>query len=118
MSGICAAWYKGDPGRAVRSVAAISSGLALSPLEQASKEAGNGAALGISARFTSQQIYRNRRLLVCCDAELYNEDELQRSVGKRDPLAGGSGTAALIAALYERHGGRSIEKLRGAFAIV
>ena len=67
----------------------------------------------MSARFAGQQIYRDRRVLLACDAELLNEKELAAAAGATVPT-----TAALLAALYERFGAGFVEKLRGAFSLV
>jgi asparagine synthase (glutamine-hydrolysing) len=55
---------------------------------------------------------------VACDADLCNEDELEEECGDFLQAPGASRTAALLAALYERHGSEFLNRLRGAFSII
>lgn len=71
------------------------------------------AAMGVKSLLTSVSLHSRDRLLVACDAEIYNRDELQNGI------AGYFATtpAALIAELYLRHGEEFVKKLDGVFAI-
>jgi len=118
MSGICAVWRREKPGRTAETLASISRGLSLAASEWIGQETDQSAGVGVSGRFASQQLYENPRVLIACDAELHNEDELRGSTGDREQVAGRGQTAALLAALYERFGCGFVEKLRGAFSLI
>jgi asparagine synthase (glutamine-hydrolysing) len=112
MSGICAIWRKDGAERAAGVAALLSAELSLSDREHNQSQSDRAAGVGVSARFAGQQVFKNERVLVACDADLSNEDELAGIVGEKRPAA------ELIAALYERLGAASIEKLRGAFSVI
>jgi len=107
MSGICAVWRKGNPRHLAETLASMTAGLLLESSERAGQETEGDAGLGVSARFSGQQIHRGSHVLLACDAELLNEKELASMAG-----ASGLTTAALLAALYERSGTAFVEKLR------
>ena len=116
MSGICAVWHKNRPVDLTGTVSAVTAGLALSSSERPRHETDHGVGLGVQVRFAdAQQIFRDPRVLLACDAELLNHRELAASIGARDQDVG---RAALLAALYERHGEAFVEKLRGGFSVV
>jgi asparagine synthase (glutamine-hydrolysing) len=119
MSGICAVWQKENPGQVAETLASVSSGLSLAPSEHIERLADPlGAGVGVSARFSTQQIHQNPRILIACDADLYNENDLSEQLEKGGPIPGNNKTAALLAALYERFGCDFVEKLQGAFSLV
>jgi asparagine synthase (glutamine-hydrolysing) len=90
--------------------------LCLSREERPRHETELDAGIGVQARFPdSQQIFRNRRVMLACDAELLNERELWGLAGCASPAAG---VAALLASLYERYGESFVERLRGGFSVV
>jgi len=114
MSGICAVWRPDDPGRTAEMLAAISAGLAAYDGDAIVQQELDGAGgVGVAARFEPQQIYRANRVILACDAEIYNEDELREAAG----VAAGS-TAQLLTALYERSGIDFVRKVRGSFSLV
>ena len=113
MSGICAVWRKGNPRHLGETLASMTAGLLLESPEQAGQETEGDAGIGVSARFSGQQIHRGSDVLLACDAELLNEKELVSTAG-----VSGLTTAALLAALYERFGTAFVEKLRGAFSVL
>ena len=76
------------------------------------------AGVAVAARFSTQQIFSNSRLLIACDADLYNENELKGGAGDGSEVPENARTAALLAALYERFGSSFVEKLRGGFSVV
>jgi asparagine synthase (glutamine-hydrolysing) len=117
MSGICAVWQRQDPGRTPAILTAMCGGLSLDRGEVASTAAGEFAGLGISARFPTQQLYRGSRVMVACEADLYNQTELRGLIGN---FAGGgkTETAELMAGLYDRFGADFVGKLRGDFSMV
>jgi asparagine synthase (glutamine-hydrolysing) len=117
MSGISGAWRKNEPPRIATTVAALNAGLSFSPGDRAEVETlpEAGAGVGVQARFDGQETFRNERVLLACDAELVNEAELRRSLGIDHGL---QGHGALLAALYERHGVRFVDGLRGAFSVI
>jgi len=117
MSGICALWCdRGkSPERIAGALAAMTGGLTLAS-EQMETKAGESAGVGVSSRFSTQQIYQDSRILLACDADLDNEDELENLVRARVPKTGR--TASLLASLYERYGDAFVEKLSGAFSVV
>ena len=116
MSGICAVWTPGRPDRLPRILKAVSAGLVLDPAESVQQSVDVDAGMGVAARFEPQQFYRNDRVLISCDADLQNQEELSASV----PADGGPdvSTAALLARLYQRYDATFVEKLRGAFSLV
>jgi len=118
MSGVCAVWRKENTARTPETLASLCAGLSLERSDLVQMVTADGTGLGICARFPSQQLYQDSRLLVACDAELYNEAELWKVLGGAPALPGENGTAAAIAGLYERCGTSSVEKLRGQFSLV
>lgn len=118
MSGICAVWRKDGATAASEILSASVRGLALATSEHQSQAADPDVGVAVSARFDTQQVYRNSRVLIACDADLLNEAALQESVRDRQQTPGAAKTASLFAALYERYGGTFVEKLRGAFSVV
>ena len=117
MSGICAVWLKENPGRAAAVLASLNAGLAPAAADRKSQENEAGAGVAVSSRFDEQQMHRGRRVLIACDADLLNEDELADCIRwKAEPRA--SRAAALLGALYERFGCEFVEKLRGGFSVV
>lgn len=97
---------------------ALSFPVSLDAGERPQCETADQAGVGVSATFNSQQIYADSRVLIACDAELYNEPELRRYTTPCQPGKAGSETAALLAALYEQFGQEFIEKLRGLFSLI
>ncbi len=115
MSGICAVWRKDDPGRLPQILQLVCAGCALEPEEQTRTASSlEGIGVGVSARFGHQQLYEDNGTIVASDAELFNENELRRLAGVPPP----AGTAALLAALYQRTGPAFVEKLRGDFSVI
>jgi asparagine synthase (glutamine-hydrolysing) len=117
MSGICAVWRPGNPNRTAETLASVIDGLALAAVEQPARETDGDAGVGASRRFSTQQTYANDRVLVACDADLLNEDELKATVERGKPTPNRQ-TAALLANLYERFGAEFVERLRGGFGFV
>ena len=118
MSGICGVWRMDNPARTDGTLGAVCRGLSLVPSERSGQKSAQGAGVAVSAAFGTQQIYGDGHVLVACDADLYNEAELAASAGGVDPVPDGGGTAALIAALYERLGAGFVEKLSGNFSLI
>src|SRR5438067_9869126 len=117
MSGICAVWRKRNPERTRTTLASLTEGLSLSTAERIEDALAQGAGVGVCARFQTQQIYKSADVLLACDADLYNEDELATPAAA-DQAPERNKTAALLAGLYKRHGMEFVEKLRGAFSVV
>ena len=118
MSGICAVWRAGGPDRTAATLVSMNAGLALEGAENCAYESDGPAGTGVAARFPGQQLYRDARVLLACDADLIQSEELAETVEREGPLSGPAHTAALLAALYQRHGASFLEKLRGGFAVV
>jgi asparagine synthase (glutamine-hydrolysing) len=118
MSGICAVWRTDGSGGVGEALASLGGGMSPLGKENFRRESDAEAGVAVSARFETQQVYRNERVLIACDAELYNEDELRELVGAGNIAAGNSKTAAMLAALYERFGSDFPSKLRGAFSMI
>jgi asparagine synthase (glutamine-hydrolysing) len=118
MSGICAVWRSDYSEEAGVALGHISRGLSLAADDRIARESEPGIGVGLCARFGTQQIYRNARLLLVCDADLHNEKELAALAGHTGEAPASAKTAALLAALYERCGNRFVEKLRGAFSLI
>lgn len=117
MSGICAVWDHRNCNTSQK-LNRIVDGLTISTVERAHIRADREIGVGVAARFNTQQVYETPRLLVACDAELFNTDELLRAVGDSHRIAEENQTPAVIAALYERFGPQFVDRLRGAFSIV
>ncbi len=114
MSGICAVWRRDHPEQVPEMLGAVSEALLLHEAERVERLTAPGIGLGVSARFATQQIHQNSQVMIACDADLQNEEELRGSIGRHESM----GTAALLAALYERFGSGFVEKLRGGFSLV
>ena len=115
MSGICAIWREKEPRGASAPLAAMTSAMSLDAAESTRQTCLEGAGVGVVARFESQQMHESDTLLVATDADLLNEKELAETIGGLKP---GMNTAALVAALYRKHGCDFAAKLRGGFAVV
>jgi len=118
MSGICAVWWGGNPQQSVATLSSINRGLSVHGVESVGQRMDQDAGLAVSARFDTQQIYEDPRVVIACDAELYNEDELSELVKHEHQLPDDARTAAVLAALYDRFGTDFVEKLRGVFSLV
>lgn len=115
MSGICGLCHENASGT-VETLASMTGGLCLGAEDRVAQEIDHNAGVGVASRFETQQLHRDAGLLVACDADLYNEDDLLRAAGERP--GDGLTTAALLAALYRRWGPEFVEKLRGAFSLI
>jgi len=115
MSGICAVWRKQDPARLADMLAAVNGGLSVAASERMDRKTALecGAGVAVSAAFATQQVHEDPHVLVACDADLCNEDELRVSAGEKN-----SPVAALIAAMYDRFGSDFPEKLNGNFSVI
>lgn len=118
MSGICGVWHQDDAAWVSETVASLSRGLALHTTEFRQQRPDGTAGIGLSARFATQQIYEDASILIVCDAELYNEAELQALAGDRRPEPDSGRIASLLAVLYGRLGPAFVNKLVGAFSFV
>jgi len=118
MSGICGAWDRANPARIPESLARFTKGLSLSELENVRQRNEGPAGIGASARFATQQVYESSRILIACDADLQNEDELRASVQDAELVPADAKVAALLAGLYERFGYDFVSRLRGAFSLI
>jgi asparagine synthase (glutamine-hydrolysing) len=74
---------------------------------------GQSAGLGVTYRLDTNSSYSGDKLVVACDAEIYNLDDLRRSVAATQATT----ISALIAQLYLRHGEEFIAKLDGVFSL-
>ena len=116
MSGICAVWRKGDTGQTALTLASVTGALSVGVREETDTELDGDVGLGVCARWTTQQLYRDAQVLVACDADLCEEEELwEHCAGGRSIVIAANQTAALIARLYDRWGCDCVEKLRGSF---
>jgi asparagine synthase (glutamine-hydrolysing) len=74
----------------------------------------NEAALGVTSVLASTSLHFGDGLLVACDAEIYNREELVNNMSGSLPAMT---AAALIGELYLRHSDEFIEKLNGVFSL-
>ncbi len=118
MSGICAVCRLGNPGALNGTLADMLGGLSANNAERVLKISQASVGVGVTARFASQQIYQNERVLIACDAELYNENSLAATFARGEASTEGSATASLLGAMYEKTGLDFVEKLRGGFSII
>ena len=107
MSGICAVWRRDHPEQSSEALSAVSEGLHLHPSERLARRMASGIGLGVAARFATQQVHENGQVMIACDADLTNEEELWSLAGRRES----AGTAALLAGLYDRFGSDFVEKV-------
>ena len=117
MSGICALWGRAS-GPAVSGLGARMLGaLKLDVTERPNviEDLAGPILAGVSARFDTQQSYAHDDVIVVCDAEFYNEAELQRSVDFKS-IDRGLDTAALLRELYRRYDLDLFDRLRGKFS--
>jgi asparagine synthase (glutamine-hydrolysing) len=115
MSGICGILRKDGPARTLETLRRVSAGCSLETAESlltAATDAGIG--VGVAVRFDSQQIHEDARVIVACEAELFNTAELRGRAG----AAPDSSTAALLAALYVKLGTAFVDELRGDFSVI
>jgi asparagine synthase (glutamine-hydrolysing) len=119
MSGICAILHD-HPEHLAETLGDMTRRLALDTAERLSErvDCSTGAGVGLAIRFATQQIYQSPRILMACDAELLNEQELRQGAPQQEDVDPGAEKAALLSRLYERFGDRFVEKLQGAFSIV
>ena len=118
MSGICAISRKNAPSHLSTALSSIVARLTFGVEDTISQNRDEAAGVAVAARFGTQQIYQNDRLMIACDADLYNQDDLLKLVELTEAPSEGSQTAGLCAALYERFGCDFVEKLQGAFSLV
>lgn len=118
MSGIGAVWRRSASPRLSRTLSCLAASLSFGPEEPVSQCSSEGAGVAAAARFETQQTYQNGRLMVACDADLSNQDDLQKLVEAAERFPEGTQTAGLCGALYERFGVDFVEKLHGAFSLV
>src|SRR5271154_1305408 len=93
----------------VAMVSALNNGNVATHAKFVSQEAG----IGITSAFESDSLYVGNGLRVVCDAEIYNREELQKTL----PVAEPASIAALLAALYQQSGEDFINKLEGVFSL-
>jgi asparagine synthase (glutamine-hydrolysing) len=117
MSGIGAVFRNASPDDIRTSLESMNTGLVLGK-ESCSYESEGQGGVSVAARFAEQQVYRGMRVLLACDAELINKDEMAAAAGRACDHSGKANTAELLAALYERYGPSFVEKLRGGFSLV
>ena len=118
MSGICGVWRLDGSEGVAGILSSVSRGLSLRPSERIERKFEHGVGLAVAARFSTQQIYENSRVLVACDCDLLNEEQLRESASSDPSVPDNGKSAALMGALYERFGCDFLVKLRGAFSVV
>jgi asparagine synthase (glutamine-hydrolysing) len=96
----------------------VCSGLTLDRSEHRRTVVDQNAGLGVSARFAAQQVYESPHVIVACDAELYNESEINALLGQTPGAVPEMHTAAAVAGLYKQFGSKCFEKLRGDFSVI
>ena len=119
MSGISAVWRDRweSPERFAATIASLTGALCLDS-EQRMTRTAETAGVGVSSCSLTRQLHQDKRVLIACDADLDNQDELMALVPSWPPAAANAGTASLMAALYERFGEGFVEKLSGAFSVI
>jgi asparagine synthase (glutamine-hydrolysing) len=118
MSGICAVWRKQDPRKTTVTLASVCTGLSLDRSDRILQAVDENAGLGTAARFPTQQLFQSSRFLAVCEAQLYNEPEIWKTLGIAPGAAGEAGTAAALAGLYRRFGTAFLERLHGEFSLI
>ena len=115
MSGICAVLWRRSPSVAQDSLARLCEGLRVHPTERLERKFNGGVGLGVCRRFAGQQLAEYNGLLVACDADLYNENELRLLANASTEIPS---TAVLLAMLYSQFGSSFVDRLRGACSFV
>lgn len=106
MSGIYAGWRRGGGiAQVLAESARHRSGRVVGPVVRGE------AGVVVCAQNGRQTLYDDERVIVACEAELYQTAELRESAPDAES------DAALVAALYLRFGRSFVERLRGRFAI-
>jgi len=72
------------------------------------------ASLAVTSTVKTASLHSSDRLLVVCDAEIHNQNELRKSAAALPPRAT---LADLMAALYLRDGSEFLKQLRGVFSV-
>ena len=116
MSGIFGVWHKAHDDRVAATLAAITAGLPASTTDGSARESAGSGGVGVQMVSSAVEIFRNDRVLLSCDADLLNEDELG-GVAARDER-GRASIARLLAHAYEQHGLGLFDRLRGGFSLV
>jgi len=119
MSGISAVWRDQweSSERFAATIATLTGALCLDS-EKGMTRTAETAGVGVSSCSSTRQVHQDKRVLIACDADLDNEDELTGLMQSSSPATAAAGTASLMAALYERFGEGFVEKLSGAFSVV
>jgi len=70
--------------------------------------------LGVMSALRSTSLYSDERVVVACDAEIYDENPV-----RENSITSGTdtGPAARIAELYSRYGEKVLDKLTGVFSV-
>ena len=119
MSGLCAVWEKTDRSRVAPSLAGMIGALSFSGSERTQTEIDGDVGLGVSALWGRQQVYRDPEVLIVCDADPYQQEDLwMYCAHRRTAGSAANQTPALVAGLYERFGCDCVEKLRGGFSLI
>ena len=118
MSGICAAVRKVGLEPIDSIVASVTTGLGISGKERITRSTNHVAGAGVSAVFPTQQIYQSSRLIVVCDATLFDGSHHEAREETIDAVSDDNATAALIGRLYERFGCGFVRKLSGTFSLI
>ena len=105
-----------DSGLPVASVhlESMVSALAGSTEDVGSHVSASVAGVGAISRFSTASVFSSERIMVACDATLYNAQELQASLST---AAAARTVAELIASLYLQLGEGFLDRLRGVFAV-
>ncbi len=88
--------------------------LALRPGWSRASQVQLNVGVGAASPVGTASLASSEQILVVCDADLYNRNELEAAVS-HPPCT--SGLADLFATLYLHHGPRFLEKLRGVFSL-
>src|SRR4051794_25330877 len=108
MSGICAVFREEGGGKTAGTFRLIFENS--SPVHKCTTEmsvADDCAGVGVAVRFGGEQFYGGPGIMLACNAELLNFDELRGLAGAQP----GDGAAVLLAALYQKLGSAFVERL-------
>src|SRR6516225_6926893 len=70
--------------------------------------------LGVMSALRSTSLYSDERVVVACDAEIYDENPVRENTITSDT---NTGPAARIAELYSKYEEKVLEKLTGVFSV-
>ena len=105
---------EGTQGIEAQCVQAMASSMAMAPNDVSERCSAPRAGFAAVSSTGATSVYCANEVMVACDAEIYNRQELEKGIGS---AASSLTNAALISRLYQQAGESFLKQLRGAFSI-